>query len=126
VFSLSKPNHFDSGLYKAGQSYDKTFRTPGPVQVLCNIHASMLAYVVVLDTPWYGLADAKGSFSIRNVPPGEYEIEVWHEAASKTVRRPLKVGTEGASAIAIRVGGDRRLRSVPDKYGKARQVQLGY
>ena len=69
-FSLSRPNDFDSGLYKAGQSFTKTFGKPGPVQILCNIHASMLGYVVVVDTPWYGQADSSGAFTIRGVPPG--------------------------------------------------------
>jgi len=70
VFSLSRPNEFDAGLYKGGQSYQKTFNTPGPVQVLCNIHSSMIGYVVVVDSPWYGQADESGNFQIRGVPPG--------------------------------------------------------
>jgi hypothetical protein len=127
VFSLSRPNDFDSGLYKAGQAYSKTFVKPGPVQILCNIHASMLGYVVVVDTPWYGQADGSGSFVVKGVPPGEYELEVWHEGSSKTVRQRLAVGVEGVRGVVVRVGGDRRSpAAVPDKYGKQRQVQLGY
>jgi hypothetical protein len=127
VFSLSRPNDFDSGLYKAGQSYSKSFGKPGPVQILCNIHASMLAYVVVVDSPWYGQADSSGAFVIRGVPPGEYDLETWHEGSSRTVRQKVSVGVEGLRGISVRVGGDRRLpAAVPDKYGKQRQVQLGY
>jgi hypothetical protein len=127
VFSLSRPNDFDSGLYKAGQSYSKTFVKTGPVQILCNIHASMLGYVVVVDTPWYGQADGSGAFIIRGVPPGDYELEAWHEGASKTIRQKVTVGMDGARGITVRVPGDRRAPSaVPDKYGKQRQVQLGY
>jgi plastocyanin len=127
VFSLSKPNDFDSGLYKAGQSFNKTFSKPGPVQVLCNIHSSMLGYVVVVDSPWYGQADARGSFTIRGVPPGEYDLEAWHEASSQIIRSRVNVGSEGLRGVTVRISGDRRAPStVPDKYGKDRQVQLGY
>jgi plastocyanin len=127
VFSLSRPNDFDSGLYKAGQSYSKTFNKAGPVQVLCNIHASMLGYVVVVDSPWYGQADGRGTFTIRGVPPGDYDLEAWHEAASQTIRQKVSVGNEGLRNITVRVSGDKRApTTVPDKYGKDRQVQLGY
>jgi plastocyanin len=127
VFSLSKPNDFDSGLYKAGQSFNKTFSKPGPVQVLCNIHSSMLGYVVVVDSPWYGQADARGNFTIRGVPPGEYDLEAWHEASSQIIRSRINVGSEGLRGVSVRISGDRRApATVPDKYGKDRQVQLGY
>ena len=127
VFSLSRPNDFDSGLFKAGQSYSKTFSKAGPVQLLCNIHASMLGYVVVVDSPWYGQADASGAFAIRNVPPGQYDLESWHEGSSQIGKTRITVGPEGLRGVAIKVSGDRRApAAVPDKYGKDRQLQLGY
>jgi plastocyanin len=127
IFSLSRPNDFDSGLFKAGQSYSKTFSKPGPVQLLCNIHASMLGYVVVVDSPWYGQADASGAFAIRGVPPGQYDLESWHEGSSQIGRQRISVGAEGLRGVAVRVSGDRRApAAVPDKYGKDRQLQLGY
>jgi plastocyanin len=126
VFSLSRPNEFDAGLYKGGQSYQKTFNTAGAVQVLCNIHSSMIGYVVVVDTPWYGQADSAGAFSIRGVPPGEYVLEAWHESASNVTRTKVSVGGDGAR-VAVKIGADKRNPSfVPDKYGKPRQAQLGY
>jgi plastocyanin len=127
VFSLSRPNDFDAGLFKRGQSYTKTFTRPGPVQILCNIHASMIAFVVVVDTPWYGQADAAGNFTIRGVPPGEYELEAWHERSSNVPRTKISVGPQGLRGLSINVSGDRGTpATVPDKYGKPRQTQLGY
>jgi len=127
VFSLSKPNAFDAGLYKSGASYPRTFNAPGPVQVLCNIHASMIGYVVVVDTPYYAQADASGAFSIKNVPPADYVLEVWHENASSISRTKLSVGRDGMKGLAVTVAPDRRPTTfVPDKYGKPRQAQLGY
>ncbi len=127
VFSISRPNDFDAGLFKKGESYAQTFVKPGPVQLLCNIHASMIGYVVVLDTPWYAQADASGAFSIRGVPPGEYQLEAWHEGSSTPSKSPLSVTGDGMHDLQVRVAGDRKAPStVPDKYGKPRQAQLGY
>jgi plastocyanin len=126
IFSLTKPNEFDTGLYKEGASYTQTFKHPGAVQLLCNIHASMLGFVVVVDTPFYAQADAAGAFAIRGVPPGDYQIEVWHENASQPTVQRLAVGADGAR-VALRIGGDKRPPPfLPDKSGKPRQSHLGY
>ena len=86
----------------------------------------MQGWVYVVKTPWYAQADGNGSYSIRGVPPGEYVLHAWSEAAAKPTEQNVKVGELGASAN-IEVGGDATKSAfVPDKYGKARQVQLGY
>ena len=82
--------------------------------------------MIVVDTPLYGQADGAGAFKIAGVPPGEYEVEAWHEFASKPTRQKLTVGREGAK-VQLAVGADRVPSAfVPDKYGKPRQTQLGY
>jgi plastocyanin len=127
VFSLSKPNDFDAGLFKTGQSYTRTFTKPGPVQLLCNIHSSMLGYVVVVDTPYYSQADSTGAFSIRGVPPAEYDVTAWHEGSTQPWKSRVNVDQGGVRGLQVRVSGNRRVpTSLPDKYGKARQAQLGY
>src|SRR5579863_8939305 len=127
IFSLTKPNEFDTGLYKQGATYTETFRHPGAVQLLCNIHASMFGFVVVVDTPYYAESDASGAFNIKGVPPGEYELQVWHEAAGKPTVDHLSVGAGGVHGLALRVSGDKRApQFVPDKSGKPRQSHLGY
>ena len=127
IFSLTKPNEFDTGLYKQGATYTETFRHPGAVQLLCNIHASMFGFVVVVDTPYYAESEASGAFNIKGVPPGEYELQVWHEAAAKPTVEHLTVGAGGVHGLALRVGGDKRApQFLPDKSGKPRQSHLGY
>jgi plastocyanin len=127
IFSLSKPNEFDTGLYKQGASYTQTFKHPGVVQLLCNIHASMLGFVYVVDSPYYAQADGAGAFAIKGVPPGEYEIQAWHENASQPTVQRLTVGAGGVRGLALRIGGDKRPpQFLPDKSGKPRQSHLGY
>jgi hypothetical protein len=127
VFSLSPGQGFDAGLYSGGKSYVKTFTRPGPVELLCNIHASMMAYIYVVDSAYYAQPRPNGTFTIRNVPPGRYELNAWHESAASVVKQQLTVGPTGASGIVVRIPGDRApMVIVPDKYGKPRQTQLGY
>ena len=127
VFSLSKPNDFDTGLYKQGATYTQTFKRAGVVQVLCNIHSSMLGVIVVVDTPYYAQADGAGAFTIKGVPPGDYQMTVWHEAASKPTEQRLSVGAGGVRGLSLQVGGDKRPpQFVPDKSGKPRQSHIGY
>jgi plastocyanin len=49
------------------------------VPVKCNIHSWMHAYIGVLDHPYFAVSNSDGSFEIANLPPGDYEIEAWHE-----------------------------------------------
>ena len=127
VFSIAKPNEFDGGIRATGATYVKTFGHPGVVELLCNIHATMSAFVVVVDSPYYAKAQASGTFSIHNVPAGRYDLSAWHEAASTITHKTITVGPEGVRELTVAVGGDKRPAPfVPDKYGHKRQPQLGY
>lgn len=126
VFSLAREAPFDLGLYKSGESGRYTFERPGVVQILCNIHTSMTAWVFVTDTPYYAVAGADGRFRIKDVAPGKYRAEAWHEM-SKTMGATEVVVRPGRSDVKLQLVADRADPAfVPDKYGKPRQAQLGY
>lgn len=77
VFSYSRPKRFDLGKYPTGHSKSVRFTRPGLVEVFCEIHAFMHAYVLVLPHPYFDAPDADGHFVIRSVPPGRYRLVVW-------------------------------------------------
>jgi plastocyanin len=79
VFSVSAGNAFDLGLYKQGPGKEKTFQSPGLVRVYCNVHSSMAAYIVVLDTPYFAAPAEDGSFVLSGLPRGTGKLTVWHE-----------------------------------------------
>lgn len=79
VFSLSAPRKFDLGRYRQGVTKSVTFDKVGLVKLFCDIHPSMLGYVLVTDSPWGAAATPEGRFEIADVPPGEYEAFIWHE-----------------------------------------------
>lgn len=81
VFSTYDGQRFDLALYPPGTSKSVTFTHAGIVRVFCNIHSSMSAVIVVLDTPYLDTTKKDGAFEIRDVPPGEYRLRLFHERA---------------------------------------------
>jgi plastocyanin len=49
------------------------------VRVKCNIHSWMHAFIGVTDNPYFAVTGDDGSFSIPDLPPGTYTVEVWQE-----------------------------------------------
>jgi len=98
VFSLYEGKRFDLGLYESGTTRFVQFDKPGISFIFCNIHAEMNAVVIALSTPYYGISDARGEVSIENVPPGRYQLEIFHPAvapdALRAVAREVTVGPE--------------------------------
>jgi hypothetical protein len=64
--------------------------------VFCNIHPMMSAVVLVLDTPYFATTANDGSFHIE-APPGEYQLNVFHERATEgtlqSLSRKITVGS---------------------------------
>lgn len=82
VFAYFEARKFDLGMYPRGASRKQTFDKNGIVALLCNVHPQMSAYIVVVDTPYYRVADSDGHFQIDGVPPGAYTVHVWHESGA--------------------------------------------
>jgi len=89
AFSNFSGQVFDLGLYAPGTSRTVHFTRIGIVHVFCNIHPIMSAIVVVLRHPWFAVSDVAGSFSLPEVPPGDYSLHVYHERAAERVLQTL-------------------------------------
>lgn len=85
VYAASEAKTFNLGLYKSERVPEITFDKPGRVDVFCAIHSQMHCIILVLPTPYFAKADARGRFEIRDVPAGTYKLHAWHE------RLPAKV-----------------------------------
>jgi hypothetical protein len=81
AFSNFSGQPFDVGLYAPRTSRSVTFKHAGIVRVFCNIHATMSAIIAVLNTPWYAVTSSNGKYTFNNVPPGEYNLHMFHERA---------------------------------------------
>jgi plastocyanin len=81
VFSVSPGNTFDLGIYRNGPAKEKRFDQPGLVRVFCNVHQTMVAYILVLATPFYAAPSADATFRLSGLPNGPGKLTVWHEQA---------------------------------------------
>ncbi len=89
VFSLFEGKRFDLGLYESGTTRFVQFDKPGVSFIFCNIHEQMNAVVIAIPTPYYAISDSRGELSIPNVPPGRYELQVFHSAVAPDALRAL-------------------------------------
>ncbi|MCC6293596.1 MAG: hypothetical protein IT164_13175 [Bryobacterales bacterium] len=104
AFSNFAGQPFDTGLYPPGSTRKIRFHRPGIVRVFCNIHSTMSAVIVVVNTPHAALTSSNGAFSIPNVPPGGYRLHVWHERATEAaLLRLASTITVPATGLALGV-----------------------
>jgi plastocyanin len=103
VYSFSNPKTFDLKLYAGTPTAPVLFDKPGVIVLGCNIHDQMIAWIVAVETPYYGKTDNTGSLVLNNVPPGSYHLRVWHSRMPQNAAIYDLVHTVGASAPPTQV-----------------------
>jgi len=96
IFSLSRPEPFDLGLYRAGASKSRVFSQPAGYRVFCNIHPQMTAVILVVPTSWITEADSSGAYRL-DLPPGHYRLTAWSER-SQAATTEITLTSTGATA----------------------------
>ena len=89
------------GTWAQGVKKSFTFENIGVAPLLCNVHPEMAAYIIVTPTPYFAVTDAKGEYTIKDVPPGKYTLKVWSEQG-KPVEQPVEV-TGSAATVNLTV-----------------------
>lgn len=114
VFSMSRAKKFNLGSYKPGESKTVVFEKPGIVEMRCDVHAEMAAYILVLKNPYFAVSDKTGRFKIPdlaylkqvgltgvdNLAAGKYFVKTWHEKL-KTQKKAVVVPETGEIAIQL-------------------------
>lgn len=75
LFNLAQPTQ--------GQKTPKKLNQTGPIELKCDVHSWMHAWVFVAPNPYYAVTADDGTFKIGDVPPGTYKVKVWHESAGE-------------------------------------------
>jgi plastocyanin len=111
VYSLSKAKKFELPLYNPGQAESIAFEVSGLVALGCNIHDWMLAYLLVVPTPYFAKTDRAGEASVA-APPGRYRLELWHPLlpAAITEEIALAGGATLSRELTVKLKADRRIR----------------
>ena len=114
VFSMSRTKKFNLGSYKPGENKTVVFDKPGIVELRCDVHAEMAAYILVMKNPYFAVTDKKGNFQIpdatylqkvglkgiADLPPEKYFIKTWHEKL-KTQKKAVNVLGNGNVTIQL-------------------------
>lgn len=104
VYSFSPAKTFELRLYSGTPAAPVLFDKPGLITLGCNIHDNMIAYALVVDSPWFAKTDAAGKAALDGFPAGDYDIHVWHyrQSASAVFSQRLSART-AASDMAVRI-----------------------
>ena len=117
VFSMSRTKKFNLGSYGAGKSKSVVFDKPGIVELRCDVHAEMSAYILVMKNPYFAVTDKQGHFEIpdsnylkqigfsatKELPPGKYFIKTWHEKLNGQ-KIPAVIPENGDVTIQLELG----------------------
>jgi len=95
VYSYSKAKTFTLRLYAGQPANPVVFDKPGVVALGCNIHDSMLGWVLVVDTPWMARSEGDGQARLAGLPAGHYRLRAWAE--------PMPALTDG---VDVELAGD--------------------
>ena len=109
VYSFSKAKKFQLPLYREKAPTPVVFDQPGTVILGCNIHDWMVAYVYVLDTPYFAKSGADGVVALSGLPAGRYRVQVYHPRKRKRGSTPAQTvdvaseqSTSAEFAIALK------------------------
>jgi hypothetical protein len=91
---------FNVALPEKGVTVTKVLKRRGTVKVDCDAHGWMLAWVQVVDNPYYHQTRADGTFSITDVPPGDYTLVVWQETLGET-EMPVTVAAGATTELDV-------------------------
>ena len=86
---------FNVALPPGGPGEERRLQKPGLVQLRCDAHGWMNAFLRVDRHPFHAVTDVRGRFAIPGIPPGRYTLKAWHERlGEREVAVDLKPGEE--------------------------------
>jgi uncharacterized membrane protein/plastocyanin len=96
VKTNSKSNeNFNLAMPSKNDRITKVFSQPELfIESECSVHPWMSASIAVMDHPFFSVTDEKGEFTLKNLPPGTYSIEAWHEVLGTQRATVTVTGTE--------------------------------
>jgi plastocyanin len=82
---------FNPGMRQKGDSEKTVLTRPGIYQVKCDRHGWMSAYLRVDTHPFHAVTDEKGQFEIAGIPPGKYQVGMFHEMFRPDTKDPQPI-----------------------------------
>lgn len=90
---------FNRGMPQLNSRMTQIFTAPEQmVRFKCDLHAWMNAYGGVMPHPFFAVTGADGAFSLTGVPPGKYELTVWHEKLGNSTQH-IEIGNSQTVSV---------------------------
>jgi len=104
IYSFSAPKKFDQKLYSGVAAATQVFDKPGTVVLGCNIHDRMIAYVKIVDTPFFAKTDANGVARIALPAGGKYRVSAWHfHMSGAEIEQSAQVKAGAATPLTFKI-----------------------
>jgi plastocyanin len=109
VYSFSPIKTFELKLYSGVPANPVVFDRSGVAVLGCNIHDNMVAWVLVVDTPYFGKTNAEGTLTLNNVPNGSYKLRTWHNSLPVGAPAAEQASTVGNSGpvVVVKLAGSK-------------------
>jgi len=101
--SGSGNNPFNFAQPIKGMTTEITFPSAEMIAVKCDVHPWMQAYIGVTNHPYFAVSSEDGSFTINNLPAGDYIIAAWHESLGEQTQNVM-VGANATAEISFDFG----------------------
>jgi hypothetical protein len=102
IYSFSPAKTFTTKLYSGREAAPVLFDKTGLVVLGCNIHDTMVAWVFIVDTPWFARSGVDGVATLKALPNGEYTITT-AAPAGKLKPLEMRVTVDGANTGTVRI-----------------------
>ena len=116
VYSLSQAKMFELPLYSGKKAEPIVFDKPGIVALGCNIHDWMVAFIYVVDTPYFAKTGKDGKARIEFPDDGEYNLFVWHpwmKGKPEDMRKTVRADGHAMVEFGVKLKANLHIRRAP-------------
>ncbi|MCK6544654.1 carboxypeptidase regulatory-like domain-containing protein [Myxococcota bacterium] len=101
VHAMAKGAEFNMAMPKQNQVIERKLKKQQVmVQVKCDVHSWMQAWIGSVDHPFFAVTGADGAFKLEGLPKGTYELELWHPTLG-TQTTSVTVNDGAASSVSV-------------------------
>jgi len=113
IYSVTGNEKFSYTIKSGDISLPLKIKHSGLIAMGCNIHDWMSGYILVVDTPYYGITNKDGNIYFNLENPGIYQIVVWHPQMNEKPFKKIKLNNN--SKVLIKLSN--AMSKIPEQKG---------
>jgi hypothetical protein len=100
MVGTSKRTVFNHAIPQKGQQFKSVLKQPGLIDVRCDVHGHMQAWILVAENPYHAVTKEDGAFAIKDIPPGKYTLVTFHPHTG-TIETPTTVEAKKTNNVTV-------------------------